>query len=184
MSIIVPSDFKGSVAIAQNKNDVSKLQEYINEWEDELIDNLLGCELADLFRADLVNNVPQTQRFIDIFDPFCEDIESQTLHLHWPSHIFFQFHVHRGAQNRSRGMKEMLKGLIYLLYVRDQPMINGSIGTTESKGVASTLIPANRLTLPYNRSINDYWNIQFFIVEDEDMYPEFEGITKDVISVI
>lgn len=184
MSILAPSDFKGSVSIAQNKFDTSDLQLYIDEWENELIDNLLGCELADLFRADLVDNVPQTQRFIDIFNPFCEDIESQTLHLHWPSHVFFQFHVHGGAQNRSRGMKEMLKGLIYLLYVRDQPRINSSIGTTDSKGVASVLVPSTTLVLPYNRSINDYWNIQFFIVEDEDTYPEFEGIRKDAISVI
>lgn len=190
MSILAPSDFTGTVAIAQNQNDSAKLQQYIDEWEDILTDDLLGCELGDLFRTDFASvpaGEPTAQRFKDIYDKFCNDIDTPSVYYSW-SCCYEYYHLYCiNMQNKSRGMKEMLKGLIYLLYVRDQPNVNNSIGTSKSKGVASELVPATQLTLPYNRSINDYWNIQYFIVKEEadnGTYPEFNGIKKGVISII
>ena len=71
---LTPSDFTGfyqisNGATAQNDN----IEAYIASTEPKFLRDLLGNTLYELFVADLVANVPQTQRFIDIFDEFYID---------------------------------------------------------------------------------------------------------------
>lgn len=188
MSILVPSDFVGRVAISQNKFDAADLQSYIDELEIKYLDDLLGCELSALLITDLalpVSGEPTAQRFKNIYDKFCHDITGLVFPLPW-HHDFFEFFVERSRQNRSRGIKEMLKGFIYFEYVRDQPLTNSSIGVSESKGVASSLVTSQNsgLSFRYNDSINDYWNIQFFINENLTDYPEYNGVRKNVVGIV
>ena len=187
MSILVPSDFVGKVAITQDDITAVKIQRYIDELEVQYLDDLLGCELSTLLIADLAlppAGEPTAQRFKDIFDKFCIDITGLVFPFPW-SHDFFEFFVeHR--QNRSRGIKEMLKGFIYFEYVRDQPIINSSVGMTRSKGVASDVIGSlnNGIVFGFNNALKDYWNIQFFINENLTTYSEFNGIRKEPTGII
>lgn len=187
MSILVPSDFIGKVAITQNDIDTVKLQVYIDELEVQYLDDLLGCELSTLLIADLalpITGEPTAQRFKDIFNKFCIDISGFVFSSPW-HHEFFEFFVeHR--QNRSRGIKEMLKGFIYYEYVRDQQQINSSIGITKSKGIASDLVSSvnNGIAFRYNDSIVDYWNIQFFINENLSVYSEYNGLRKQATGIV
>jgi len=164
MSIIVqPEDFVGFYAIPQSKN--SDLQDWLDQFERELIDELLGCELATLFFADLDGNgVPQSPRFTDIYSKFCIEInEISTI---------------------SQGIPDMLKGLIYMLYLRDQQVTSDLNGTkrdlgenTQEDGNAAT----TKFQQRYNRGVASYHAIQIFIDDDPDTYPEFEGIIKETI---
>lgn len=185
MSLTKPSDYKGSVKIAQNDFDTDFLQDYLDEKEPDYLRDLLGCELYDLFVADLINGIPQTQRFIDIYNAFCNDIDSICfIDPIWNAWFIESFCFNE--QNRSRGVMEMLKGFMYFEYVRDQPIANSSVGPNVSVGIASDLVPLNSTAIKkaYNKSIKDYWNIQFFIQDNETDYPEFNGVIKRSISIL
>jgi hypothetical protein len=63
------SDFQiGRLIIATNKHTQQDLQYYIDKYEKEYLIDLLGIDLYYLFIADLVNGVPQTQIYIDIYN--------------------------------------------------------------------------------------------------------------------
>ena len=167
MSTTQPSDYKESVRISQNELDQDILHEYLDEKEPEYLTDLLGCDLYALYEADLdVNGVPQTAPYTTIYEPLCIDDDC--------------------GQNRSRGIKEMLKGFMYFEYVREQHEINSSIGMSKSKGIASDLLLPASTTIkrPYNRSINDYQNIQYYICQNETDFPTYKGITKESISIL
>ncbi len=187
MSLTKPSDYKGTVAISKNKYDKADLQLYLDELEPEYLKDLLGCDLYDAFVADLALapvGQPTAQRFIDIYNAFCIDIDTICYTYDWYNTYYAYYSLN--SQNRSRGIKEMLKGFMYLEYVRDQEKTNSSVGVSKSKGVASDLIGANKAGLKkaYNKSIKDYWNIQYFICQDLTTYPEYNGIRKQGLSII
>ena len=74
MSIVVNTDFKGEYNVSKNCYDL--IDFYIEKYEKKYLTKLLGAELYALFIADLTvtdPQVPQTQRFIDIFDEQEED---------------------------------------------------------------------------------------------------------------
>ena len=147
--------------------------------------DLLGCDLYDLFVADLDGNgVPQTARFTAIYDAFCIDIEGTSFNFKW-SYDYYNYYC-QNRQNKSRGILAMLRGFMFFEYTRDQPQLNSSIGTSTSKGVASDLKTPNQTALKkqYNKSILDYWNIQFFICENESDYPEYNGLRKGSVTII
>ena len=74
MSIVVNTDFKGEYNVSKNCYD--QLDTYIEKYEKKYLTKLLGAELYALFIADLTvtdPQVPQTQRFLDIFNDFSID---------------------------------------------------------------------------------------------------------------
>lgn len=163
--ILKPSDFKGFYDISTDKHSQANVQEYIDEFEKQYLDQLLGCELADLLIADLVNGVPVAQRFTDIFDPFCLDE---------PHHLI------------SHGMVKMLAGLIYLLFVRDQALTNGVTGIEITEGensIRNRAASFSNMQARWNRGIDSYHTIQHFILDNSITYPEFEGVRKRRIDV-
>ena len=69
MSIVVKSDFTGEYLIAQDQ--YSNIDSYIVKYEKKYLTMLLGADLYKLFIADLTPTspqVPQNQRFIDLFE--------------------------------------------------------------------------------------------------------------------
>lgn len=186
MSLTKPSDYKGTVNIAQDKYDRAALQDYLDELESSYLEDLLGCDLYALFVADLdVNNVPQTARFLTIYNKFCFDIDNCCFIDQLWLFNYTNYYCNNG-QNKSRGMVEMLKGFLYFDYIRDQQITNSSIGANKSKGVASDLVSnkSTAMVRAYNKSILDYWNIQYYLKDNEDVYPEFNGIIKESISIL
>lgn len=142
------------------------LTSYIAEFEPEYLSDLLGCELADLLNADLDENTPQSERFIKIFEPFCETI--------------------RCEYTKSLGMKIMLKGFMYFKYGNSLTNDLTSVGAknNDSENASTVKASATRLISNYNRSIQTYKSIQDYICENADTYPEFKGVEKEFISFL
>ena len=163
MSIIQVTDFaNGKFIIPTNPMQTTDLQTYIDDAQRSFLVQLLGVELYDLFIADLVNNVPQSARFIKIFDPF-NDQTNDVLTI-------------------SDGMKEMLKGFVYYLYLRDLVNRATTTGLTKSlpenaDNVSGVWYDLNRR---YNESVETYKVIQnYMLVLYPTNYKEYEGVNLD-----
>ena len=163
MSIIKVTDFaQGKYVIPTNPMQTTDLQTYIDDAQRSFLVQLLGVTLYDLFIADLVNNVPQSARFIKIFDPFTDQTKD--------------------VLTISDGMKEMLKGFVYYIYLRDLVNRATTTGLTKTlsentENVSSVWFDLNRR---YNEAVETYKVIQNYIcVVNPENYREFNGIFLD-----
>lgn len=155
MSIVQTSNFIGQYTIAEDC--FTDMAPYITKYEQFYLVRMLGAELYDLFIADLTATtpqVPQTQRFIDIFDPFEIDDED--------------------CLRISEGIKTMLIQFIYFHFLRDQmnkPTTAGMIRTTSSLG-KNLGYEGYNLVEAYNEGVKNYQEIQWFICDNDEDYPE------------
>lgn len=162
--LIDTTDFVGQYQIASNNFTKPQLEAYITQNEKRLLDELLGCDLETAFQADLVNKIPQTQIYIDIYNPICVD---DTI----CNEIIESF-----------GMVDMLVGFIYFLFVRDQNFVNTTGGTKRIKGTNSdnpaAMAGAMNDDERQNRAIQSHKAIQRFIELNKTDYPTFNGVEK------
>lgn len=151
---VTTDDFVGELRLSMNKFEEDKITSYINSYEKEYLVKLLGCELYDLFIADLVGGVPQSQRFIDIYNEFCEDVDC---------HIV-----------RSEGIKKMLTYFIYFEFVKDKQTYNTITGTVQSKVEVSDVVSLSKSNIyqMYNKGVETYEAIQWFICDKSQDYTE------------
>ena len=159
------TDFTGFYQISNgNPHQDVKIDEYIADNQEEFLTDLLGCDLYALFIADLVNDVPQTQRFIDIFNAFCVDDSGC------------------GTQIRSKGMKVMLKGFTYFNIVRNSDFFNTISGNVKNEFSNSAHVSTVEMGINerYNVALGTYRAIQWFICENDTIYPEYNGMSKNV----
>ncbi len=167
MSIVQASDFAGKYNISQNVHTVKDLDLYIERYEKVYLIDLLGCELYELFIADLTATTPQTSQnspYTEIFNEFCIDDECKII--------------------KSEGIKQMLIDFIYFEYVRDQNYKNTISGTVKSNTEVSELVSPTFLDTIFNEAIETYWAIQFFICENSIDYPTYNGQYKRKTSWI
>ena len=160
MSIVQVTDFaNGKYVIPTNPMQDTDLQTYIDDTQRIYLLQLLGVELYDLFIADLVNNVPQSSRFLKIFNPFNNQTNSVLI--------------------ISDGMKEMVKGFVYYVYLRDLVNRATTTGLTKSlplnaDNVSGVWYDLNRR---YNESVETYKVIQNYIeVLYPNTFPEYDGV--------
>ena len=163
MSIIQVTDFAtGKYVIPTNPLQDTDLQTYIDDAQRVYLPMLFGVELYDLFIADLVANVPQATRFIKVFDPF----QDQT----------------NGILTISDGMKEMLKGFVYYIYLRDLVNRATTTGLTRvlhenSENVNAVWYDLNRR---YNEAVETYKIIQHYMtITNSTEYTEYNGVFID-----
>ena len=170
--LIASNDFNnGEYVINNNDNTKQNLKEFISNYEKAYIYELLGIELGNLFIADLdsITNKPQTQRFIDIYEP-----------------IFFKKY---NKIYQSKGLKEVLKGLVYGEFTNSQNYKNTINGNTQSiyqVGETGETVSSlrNGVIIKYNKSVSSFYAIQLYICDNKTVYPEFDGVTKDYASSI
>jgi len=154
MSIVVNTDFTGEYNISKNCYD--QIDFYIEKYEKKYLLKLLGAELYDLFIADLTVSdpqVPQTQRFLDIFNSFNIDESSCVV--------------------TSEGIRKMLTQLIYFHYVRENQVINTAGGTVSNS--VELGLPASfkgNIVQAFNEGVDNSHSIQWFICDKSDIYPE------------
>jgi len=161
-NILQPSDFTGRYDIGQNGYTVTDLQGFIDFYEEDYLQFLLGCELYDLFVADLLNGEPQTPIYQAIFNSFCIDQDNCII--------------------KSAGMKDMLKAFIYFEYARksdDSVTISGNTQSSSDNSVKPSQIQAGLYNY-YNEGINTYHAIQAYIKENETDYPTYNGQPKRI----
>lgn len=155
MSIVTTDCFTGENDISQKCFD--DLIEYITTYEKHYLTRLFGADLYDLFIADLTiidPQIPQTARFIDVFDPFNTDDGS--------------------CLRVSEGIKLMLTQFIYFHFSRDQAFNNTQIGFVRKISENSEALNYNssKLVEVYNRAVTNYHSIQWFICDNSTVYPE------------
>jgi len=175
MSFLQPSDFVGLVEQSNNEFTSPKIQLYIDRYEVRYLTDLLGCDLYDLFVADLTpaappilpTSVPQDPIFTVIFEPFCDD-DGNT----------------NGNQHVSEGMIEMLKFFIMFVYANDNQYDFALTGATKNNFSNAEIAKLNMTNAidNYNLGIKTYFEIQWFICDNESDYPLYNGIRKDFMS--
>ena len=177
--IIATTDFKGRYAIGQDQFTREQLENFIDENEKKYLRQLLGVELTKLFLADLSNGVPQSQRFIDIFNPFAEDIESGKVFFNTFS-VSFEFFFccdNNRKYIESEGLKQYLVAMIYFEYVRTfvaNPAIQSMVSRDESNSDTADYNGLWNHNL-YNNGIETGKAIQWKCSDKSTDYPEFKG---------
>lgn len=165
MSITTPSDYKGFNCIVTNSHyGIGDLQLYIDKYEKYYLELLLGCNLANLFLTDYNTNPfgAKELRFQAIFNQICFSVN-------WCDEIV------------SRGVKEMLIGFIYVHYTKDianKSTSNGKavnkITNSENSNFWDTNMPES-----YNKSVDDFRAIQYYICYYNENYSEYRGQDLD-----
>lgn len=166
MGILISSaDFTGDNDIATDVYTDAELDAFIDLYEAKLLYQLLGIELYDLFIADLDNGVPQTAKYLTIYNAFVKEINDKMV--------------------TSDGMKVMLVKWVFFHYVRTQPQTNTIQGNTEAQGAINkpSAMSYTTMVIDYNKMIDTFKAIQTYIesVKDAD-YPTFKGVCKDYMS--
>ena len=153
-------DFENKFELSTGMYSNSKLQNYIDRYEDIYLVEMLGVELYNQFIADLnLQNYPNSNKFIKLFNAFNEQI-SFTLMI-------------------SKGMKDMLVGFIYFEYLKDLVTQTTSVGVTKPQEQNSKVITSHTTIYGrYNESIKTYNAIQEYILFNMTDYADFKGVQK------
>ena len=155
MGLVQTTDFIGEYKVSQSV--YGDLSLYIEKYEKHYLMNLMGADLYNLFVADLTATtpqVPQTQRFLDIYNSFDIDKDS--------------------CIRSSEGMVKMLVQFIYFHYVRDTNYEQTDSGVMRTVSEVSSILPYNGYNLieSYNQGVKNYKEIQWFICDYTSVYPE------------
>lgn len=135
MSLVLPTDFgtQDKYYIPLSTKQEAGLQETIDRVEREYLSRMFGKELYDLFVADLVANpngsqAPSSARFLTLYNPLMYQDD--------------------GCLYQTRGMVEMLKGLVYFVYIKDRVRLltTNGIKTTDSENASN----ANGISMDIN----------------------------------
>lgn len=155
---LIPTDFNGYYDISKDSFTDADLETYINDLEPTILRRLLGVELYNLFVADLDGNgVPQTPIYQAIYNAFDADYNCTIV--------------------SSAGMLEMLKGFIYYDYMRDSQFSSVITGKNKSEFANSTKASFIEYGLQerYNIGVQNANNIQWYICENAEDYPTYNG---------
>ena len=163
MAILQVTDFQsGRYKIPVKTVQDSGFTSIIDKVENTYLPRLFGVELYDLFIADLsvgTPQVPSDPRFLKVFNAFNDQTDD--------------------CLTQSEGMKVMLEGLVYYLYIRDRVTRVTVDGVKVTTGENSDNVTAigHDITSRYNEAILNYQTIQNYMLNvDPDTYPEFEGV--------
>ena len=152
-NIIEIADFAGTQYSLPEQKYIS-YQNYLDKYEKRFLVNLLGADLYDLFIADLVSGVPQTQRFIDIYDAFAIDDNN--------------------CVRYSEGMKVAALQYVYFYAVRDLSVKKTNTGVVFNNNEVSTgpFYSGYNIVEAYNEAIKNAKEIQWYICDNDEVYPE------------
>ncbi len=163
-NIVEISDFIGAAKIQKGTFNTDPFNSIRDEFSDDYIYRLLGVELGDLFLADLdANGVPQTARFITIFNAIKQDRDN-------------------GGILNSKGIKYYITMIVFFFYARNNNIAISLAGNkvTVSEN-SNNLVDQTKLVSDYNKGIDTAKAIQIFINEDSATYPEYNGQHLDYV---
>ena len=167
---IAESDFEGQTKVAKDIYTKSGLQKYIDKFEVEYLQDLLGCTMYEEFATDfaIIGTEPTDPKFTAIWEKFCIDGQCQDIH-------------------RSEGMKSMLSLFIYWEYLRDQFAKNNIGGMQKNEQANSTALDSQGTNVytNYNEALETYCEIQWYITNNPDAYDydSYNGQYKEIISM-
>lgn len=158
-AIVSNSDFVGKFEVHTNGTNTVNLSDYITRYEDYYLKRLFGLELYTLWSSS-IDPGPPNPIYTFLLDPFdyqdCELIQS-------------------------RGVKDMLLGLIYFEYQKDGITQQTIIGGKKIKSDVSKPSGTRFMSARWNESINTYKAIQEYICIKSSVYPEFKGVDESYL---
>lgn len=162
-SLISISEFNGEYQLQIDNATTTKFNFVRDNHETTYIYKLLGVELGKLFIADLnVSGVPVTARFLAIYNVFAEDSDYGII--------------------QSKGMKQFIKGILWFYYARNNRYIIATGGNKVNKDQNSDeLTDGLVLARIYNDSVKTADAIQWYICDNLDVYPEYNGQDLDFV---
>ena len=164
-SIIQIADFKDTeYQLPEQK--YGTYQNYLDKYEKYFLVQLLGADLYTLFIADLVAGVPQTARFLDIYNPF--EIDDG------------------GCVRYSEGMKAAAMEYVYFYAVRDLSVKKTNTGVVFNDNEVSRgpFYSGYNIIEAYNEAIINGAAIQWFICDNSTNYTEYNGQILNLTSGI
>lgn len=161
---VAVTDFESGEFLISLQDQNANLEAVIDRLEEEVLQDLLGKELYDLFIADLdgsptIPQAPLTARFLDIYNPIFET-----------DPIFI----------RSEGFIKMLQMFIWFEYTKGLGKQNTPVGYVQNEFENGVNLSANAASveLEYNRGVKSFRAVLDFIVQNSTTYPEYNGRGK------
>lgn len=144
----------------------SDLDTYITEsLEDNFIRLVFGETLGNEFIADLTGSprVPQDAKFITLFNEL--DFVYSELPLH------------------TTGIKEILKYEVFVNFTSDQPVKSSTSGNQRISQEASEPDTfTKKATVMTNRNYESITNLQCYVLDNSDIYTNFNGYIPELAS--
>ena len=185
--ITVPDDFIGKYSLSKNSVKEEFMEEMIDLHEETFLCELLGAELSGLLIADLdANNMPQAQRFKDIWDPFCQDDNSgihyvRIVHNNYPGE--FDYFQNINTVRRSLGIRKYLLGKLYYEIVTEGQFAKTTTGVKKQGSEVSSDIGIQQTyrngEARWNLSVDTGDTIQWLICDNLEDYPEYNGQVEE-----
>ncbi len=163
MAYITTDDFVNKFKLTKNDFNESELNSYIDRYEEITLIELFGKELYDLWVTGIAGSDPI---YTFLRDPFVVQLDCGTI-------------------LNSRGVNDILLGVVYFYWSRDiitQRTSNGSVKKKEENSTEATQFKAN-LQSRWNESIETYCSIQRYICENSSVYPDFLGLEKHILPL-
>ena len=171
MLIITTKDFNGFQNLSQSINTTPVLQAYINDNEKKYLMWLLGEVLGNLFIADLVNGVPQTQRFIDLFNSFDKQNTWDNWDYNW--NYDCNWNEEKGMRH-SDGIKQILLNCVTYHYVTDTDAQHTQSSVMQSQSDTASKTSAWRFgERRFNTGLDSWEDLRWFILTNKTTYPEY-----------
>lgn len=158
---ITYSDFgKGKFELHHGMYEQAKIQAYIDKYERQYLVKLLGVELFNEFVADLVAGVPQSAKYLKIYNPFEYDNVDCYIHI-------------------SEGMIDMIKGFVYYQYLKDLTNTVAVSGNVRQAGENSENVSTlnSMIYTRYNDSVRTFKAIQYYICDFNSDYLKYNGMS-------
>lgn len=157
MAFVTTSDFTGKFEIHTNGTQVGNLQDHIDRYEDYYLKRLFGLELYTTWKAS-VESVTPDPIYTFLRDPFDYQEDYELI--------------------QSRGVVDMLLGLIYFEYQKDVKTQATTQGGVKLKQNVSKKAQTSYMSSRWNESISTYKAIQKYIECKSDIYPEYKGVKE------
>lgn len=155
MSFVTVFSFTGKYELSVTEESMPRIQEYINRLSNEILNELFGVELYNLWAGSEL--------------PIYTDLSGELTFQDECNKIWI-----------SKGIEDMLAGFIYFEYSRDaytQQTIDGAQKNTGENSVNSSFVMSN-LHGRYADALKSYETIQHYIKQNLLVYPEFNGVKK------
>jgi len=176
------SCFKIFYCLPTNCYNGEELIEYIDEYEPQYLNDLLGCELAAQLCQYIKNrksdpeNTEVVELFENIINPFCKSGNKSCC-----------TDCCKKCEIKSEGLKKMLTGFIYYEYMIQKIYTAEPLGFTKQKsqkGKQADVCAAEReAERRYNKAIETYKAIQWCIENDGDNLCPCSGSNQSPLSI-
>jgi hypothetical protein len=163
MAYVTEADFINKFELTKSAQTATLIGAYISRYETITLQKLFGVELFDLWEAGLVATDP-IYEFLR--DPFTVQLDN-------------------GLILESKGIKDIILGVVYYHYVVDrstQQTINGRTKSASENADNVNLLQSN-VQSRYNEAVSSYHAIQSYVCDNLDVYPTFKGVNEEILSI-